>query len=134
VFYDYQAKGCKFTLPMEISHSFAILSDDTNVHVIGGCNSQGEIQEMHASVNVEQLFEKSEFLKMAKTREMKLKTSHIIPFEKERMIEDKKENKYEIEIPEEWKKMKAQIQTLEKKLRELDEEKRTELNKMNLEF
>ncbi|ETO03665.1 hypothetical protein RFI_33736 [Reticulomyxa filosa] len=52
---------CKFTLPMEISHSFAILSDDTSVHVIGGSNAQ------------EQLFEKSEFLKMAKMLEMKLK-------------------------------------------------------------
>ncbi|ETO00870.1 hypothetical protein RFI_36570, partial [Reticulomyxa filosa] len=39
---------CKFTLPMEISGSFAILSDDdTNVHVIGGNNAKREKQKMH---------------------------------------------------------------------------------------
>ncbi|ETN97414.1 hypothetical protein RFI_40115 [Reticulomyxa filosa] len=92
---------CKFTLPMEISDSFAILSgNDKNVHVIGGKNAKGKRQEMHVSVNVEQLFEKSEFLKMAKMYEkemnrMKLERPYIIPFEKARMIEDEKKNKYE---------------------------------------
>ncbi|ETN98114.1 hypothetical protein RFI_39403, partial [Reticulomyxa filosa] len=94
--------------------------------------------KMHVSVNVEQLFEKSELL-MAKMYElkkkemnrMKLERPYIIPFEKERMIEDEKESKCEIEIPEEWKKMKTQIQTLENKLKELYEEKRIELNTMN---
>ncbi|ETO05213.1 hypothetical protein RFI_32183, partial [Reticulomyxa filosa] len=38
---------CKITLPMEISSSFAILSDDTNVHVIGGFNTKGEEQKIH---------------------------------------------------------------------------------------
>ncbi|ETO00037.1 hypothetical protein RFI_37422, partial [Reticulomyxa filosa] len=39
---------CTFTLPMEISQSFAILSDDdTNVHVIGGWNAKDEIKKMH---------------------------------------------------------------------------------------
>ncbi|ETO00803.1 hypothetical protein RFI_36637, partial [Reticulomyxa filosa] len=43
---------CKFTFPMEISHSFAILSDDhTNVHIIGGWNAKNETQKMHVSVN-----------------------------------------------------------------------------------
>ncbi|ETO01378.1 chromosome segregation protein SMC, partial [Reticulomyxa filosa] len=98
-------------------------------------NAKGEIQEMHVSVNVEQLFEKEELLKMLKMyelkKEMKLEISYIIPFEKERTIEDEKENKGEIEISEEWKKMKTQIQTFEKELKELDEEKRIELNEMN---
>ncbi|ETN99957.1 hypothetical protein RFI_37510, partial [Reticulomyxa filosa] len=129
---------CKFTLPMEIDESFAILSDDdTNVHVIGGNNAKYEIQKMHVSVNVEQRFEKEELL-MAKKHDlkkemnrMKLERPYIIPFEKDRMIEDQKENQYEIEIPEEWKKMKTQIQTFENKLKEWDEEKRIDLNKMN---
>ncbi|ETO00351.1 hypothetical protein RFI_37096 [Reticulomyxa filosa] len=61
---------CKFTLPMAISQSFAILSDDNkNVHVIGGRNAKYEIQKMHVNVNVEQLFEKSELLKMVKMYE-----------------------------------------------------------------
>ncbi|ETO02994.1 hypothetical protein RFI_34416, partial [Reticulomyxa filosa] len=51
---------CKITFPMEINSSFAILSnDDTNVHVIGGFNAKCGIQKMHVSVNVEELFEKS---------------------------------------------------------------------------
>ncbi|ETO00138.1 hypothetical protein RFI_37321, partial [Reticulomyxa filosa] len=37
----------------------------------------------------------------------------------------------EIEIPEEWKNMKTQIQTFENKLKELDEQKRIELNQIN---
>ncbi|ETO01217.1 hypothetical protein RFI_36223, partial [Reticulomyxa filosa] len=54
---------CKFTLPMEIDESFAILSDDnTNLHVIGGSNEEDEKQEMHVSMNVKQLFEKEELL------------------------------------------------------------------------
>ncbi|ETO34908.1 viral A-type inclusion protein [Reticulomyxa filosa] len=129
----------KFTLPMEISNSFAILSDDdTNVHIIGGWNAKHEIQKMHVSMNIEPLFEKEELLKMAKKHElkkemnrMKLERPYIIPFEKERMIEDEKENKVEIEIPKKWKEMETQIQTFENKLKELDEEKRTEPNKMN---
>ncbi|ETN99652.1 hypothetical protein RFI_37818, partial [Reticulomyxa filosa] len=111
----------KFTLPMEISLSFAILSnDDTNVHIIGGWNARNEIQKMHVTVNVEQLFEKSELLKMARCM-----------IEKERMIENEKNNKYEIELPKKWKEMETQIQIFENKLKELDEEKRMELNKMN---
>ncbi|ETO03449.1 hypothetical protein RFI_33958, partial [Reticulomyxa filosa] len=56
---------CKLTLPMEVFASFAIFSgDDTNVHVIGGFDAKDEEQKMHVSVNVEELFEKSELLKM----------------------------------------------------------------------
>ncbi|ETO02582.1 hypothetical protein RFI_34833 [Reticulomyxa filosa] len=44
--------------------------------------------------------------------ELNEEKSYIIPFEKDRMIED------EIEIAKEWKKMKTQIETLEKKLKE----------------
>ncbi|ETO03627.1 hypothetical protein RFI_33775, partial [Reticulomyxa filosa] len=90
---------CTFTLPMEISHFFAILSDnDINVHVIGGRNAKNERQKMHASVNVEQLFEKEELLaKMYELKKemnrMKLERPYIIPFEKERIIEDEKESK-----------------------------------------
>ncbi|ETO11037.1 hypothetical protein RFI_26340, partial [Reticulomyxa filosa] len=52
---------CKFTLPAEIYGSFAILSgNDTSVHIIGG-----EVQKMHMSINVHELFERSELLKMA---------------------------------------------------------------------
>ncbi|ETO00372.1 hypothetical protein RFI_37075 [Reticulomyxa filosa] len=47
------------------------------------------------------------------------------------MNEDEKENKEVTEIPDEWKKMKTQIETLEKKLKEWNEEKTMELNGMN---
>ncbi|ETN99639.1 hypothetical protein RFI_37831, partial [Reticulomyxa filosa] len=62
---------------------------------------------------------------------MELERPYIIPIEKERVTEDEKENKEVIEIPEDWKKRKAQIETLEMKLKERDEEKRMELNEMN---
>ncbi|ETN99450.1 hypothetical protein RFI_38024, partial [Reticulomyxa filosa] len=43
---------CKFALPMEISFSVAILSNDNpNVHVIGGWNADFKEQKMHVSVN-----------------------------------------------------------------------------------
>ncbi|ETO10690.1 hypothetical protein RFI_26687, partial [Reticulomyxa filosa] len=96
---------CKITLPMEINLSFAILSDDDiNVHVIGGSNAKYGIQKTHVSVNADELFEKSELLKMPeiyrKTIElkneitkMKLERPYIIPIEKQRMNEDEKENK-----------------------------------------
>ncbi|ETN99643.1 hypothetical protein RFI_37827, partial [Reticulomyxa filosa] len=96
---------CKITLPMEISSSFAILSDDnTNVHVIGGFDAKDNGQKAHVIVNVEKLFEKSELLKMPEMHrrmielkneimKMKLERSYIIPIEKQRKIEDEKENK-----------------------------------------
>ncbi|ETO00639.1 hypothetical protein RFI_36801 [Reticulomyxa filosa] len=60
----------KLISPMKNSSSFAILSDDdTNVHVIGGSNAKSGIQKMRVSVNVDELFEKSELLKVAKTYE-----------------------------------------------------------------
>ncbi|ETN99085.1 hypothetical protein RFI_38402 [Reticulomyxa filosa] len=102
---------------MEIYLSSAILSnDDTNVHVIGGFDAKGKIQKIHVNVNVDELFEKSELLKMPEIL-------YIIPIEKQRMNEDEKENAE--------KKRKTQIETFEKKLKEWDEEKRTELNGMN---
>ncbi|ETO02486.1 hypothetical protein RFI_34945, partial [Reticulomyxa filosa] len=96
---------CKITLPMEIYASFAILSnDDTSFHVIGGLNANYGKQKTHVSANVEELFEKSELLKMTKMygkmiklrnkiTKMKLERPYIIPIEKERTNEDKKENK-----------------------------------------
>ncbi|ETO02803.1 hypothetical protein RFI_34610, partial [Reticulomyxa filosa] len=96
---------CKITLPMEIYASFAVLSnDDVNVHVIGGLNAKNNMQKMHVSVNAEELFEKSELLKMIKMyrrmmelkneiTKMKLERPYIIPIEKQRMNEDEKENK-----------------------------------------
>ncbi|ETO32228.1 hypothetical protein RFI_04889, partial [Reticulomyxa filosa] len=45
--------------------------------------------------------------------------------------ENEKENKQMVEIPDEWKNIKTQIETLEKKLKEWDEEKRVELNGLN---
>ncbi|ETN98633.1 hypothetical protein RFI_38859, partial [Reticulomyxa filosa] len=146
--YKYSMKNkiwnqCKITLPMEISSSLAILGDDdTNVHVIGGFDAKYETQRMHVSVNVEELFEKLELLKMPEMHrrmielkneitKMKLERSHIFPIEKERMNEDEKETKEVIEIPEDWKKRKTQIETFEKKLKEWDEKKRMELNGMN---
>ncbi|ETO17100.1 hypothetical protein RFI_20233 [Reticulomyxa filosa] len=110
---------CKITLPTEIYASFAVLSnDDVNVHVIGGLNAK------------EQLFEKSELLKMSKMyrrmielknkiTKMKLEIPCIIPIEKQRMNEDKRIKK------------KTQIETFEKKLKEWNEEKRMESNGMN---
>ncbi|ETO34889.1 hypothetical protein RFI_02197, partial [Reticulomyxa filosa] len=126
---------CKITLPMEISSSFSILSgNDTNVHVIGGFNAKDEAQTIHLSVNVEELFAKI-YEKIIELRneitKMKLERPYIIPIEKRRMSEDEKENKEVIKIPEDWKKRKTQIETLEKKLKEWNEEKRMELNKMN---
>ncbi|ETN97135.1 hypothetical protein RFI_40396, partial [Reticulomyxa filosa] len=47
------------------------------------------------------------------------------------MNEDKKENREVIEISEDWKKRKTQIEILEKKWKEWNEEKRMELNGMN---
>ncbi|ETO03187.1 hypothetical protein RFI_34223, partial [Reticulomyxa filosa] len=105
---------CKLTLPMEISASLAILSDDnTNVHVIGGRNIKDEKEKMHVSVNVDQLFEKAELLKMIQELKkeikiLKLERSYTIPIEKERMIEDEKKNNDTVAIPEECKKMKTQ--------------------------
>ncbi|ETO03386.1 hypothetical protein RFI_34024, partial [Reticulomyxa filosa] len=96
---------CKITLPMKVNSSFAILSNDnTNIHVIGGFNAKGEIQKMHVSANIEELFEKSVLLKMPEIHrrmielkneimKMKLERPYIIPIEKQRMNEDEKENK-----------------------------------------
>ncbi|ETO01357.1 hypothetical protein RFI_36083, partial [Reticulomyxa filosa] len=84
---------CKITLPMEIFSSFTILSNDDT-----------SFNKIHVSVNVEELFEKSELLKMTKIyvrmielkneiMKMKLERPYIIPIEKQRRIEDEKENK-----------------------------------------
>ncbi|ETO00833.1 hypothetical protein RFI_36607, partial [Reticulomyxa filosa] len=62
---------------------------------------------------------------------MKLERPYIIPIEKQRMNEDEKENKEVIGLPEDWKKRRIQIETLEKKWKEWNEEKRMELNGMN---
>ncbi|ETN99719.1 hypothetical protein RFI_37748, partial [Reticulomyxa filosa] len=125
---------CKITLPMEINLSFAILSDDKNVHVIGGSNVKDEVQTIHLSVNVKELFiniyEKIIELKN-EIMKMKLERPYIIPIEKQRMNEDEKENKEVIELPEDWKTRKTQIETFEKKLKEWNEEKRMESNGMN---
>ncbi|ETO34534.1 hypothetical protein RFI_02558 [Reticulomyxa filosa] len=118
---------CKLTLPMEISASLAILSDDKQMFMS---------LQMHVSVNVDQLFEKAELLKMIQELKkeikiLKLERSYTIPIEKERMIEDEKKNNDTVAIPEECKKMKTQVEILGKKLKEWDEEKRIELNRMN---
>ncbi|ETO01644.1 hypothetical protein RFI_35796, partial [Reticulomyxa filosa] len=87
---------------MEISSSFAILSDDdTNVHVVDGFNAKDEIQRMHVSVSVDELFEISELLKMPKN------------------------------MPQEWESRKVGIEALNKQLKAWEEEKRAELNEMN---
>ncbi|ETN99003.1 hypothetical protein RFI_38484 [Reticulomyxa filosa] len=96
---------CKITLPMKISSPFAILSDgNTNVHAIGGFDANYGTQKMHVSVNVEELFEKSELLKLPEMyrriielkneiTKIKLERPHKISIKKERLNEDEKENK-----------------------------------------
>ncbi|ETO03634.1 hypothetical protein RFI_33768 [Reticulomyxa filosa] len=50
----YSFNECKFTLPMEIYASFAILSGGyMNIHIIGGFNAKSEEHDMNVSVNDE---------------------------------------------------------------------------------
>ncbi|ETO21781.1 hypothetical protein RFI_15422 [Reticulomyxa filosa] len=150
---------CKITLPMKIRSSFAILNGDyTNIHVIGG-NANYQMQSTHMSVNVEQLFEKSELLKMLKTYELKkeiirlkeitirakrkaellkkvttrikFERPYVIPIEKERHCDEMERIKKNSKIPQEWKSRNIGMEVLNKQLKEWDEEKRMELNEMN---
>ncbi|ETO35890.1 hypothetical protein RFI_01171 [Reticulomyxa filosa] len=129
---------CKITLPMKISLSFAILNDDTNVHVIGGLNGNNELK-MHVSMNIEQLFEKAELLELPKAYELKKEIARL----KEITIRAKRKTellkkvtsrikiKKDFKISQEWESRKIGMEALDKQLKEWDEEKRTELNEMN---
>ncbi|ETO00177.1 hypothetical protein RFI_37274 [Reticulomyxa filosa] len=125
---------CNFTFPTEMYESFAILNDDTNVHIIGGLNAKDEKLKMHVSANVDQLFEKSDLLKMPKVYELKneikrlkLERPYTIPIEKDRVCEDEKENKSVIKVSEEWQKMKTQMEAFEKKLKRMGRRKKNRI-------
>ncbi|ETO26658.1 hypothetical protein RFI_10475 [Reticulomyxa filosa] len=124
---------CGFTLPMKINASFAVLSaDNTTVHFVGVMDKVGKRQKMHVSINVEQLFElKEERVKNENKKKMELERLYAIPTEKDRVSDETRENKMTIEIPKNLKEMKVEIEKLEQKLKEWEEEKRIELNERN---